>query len=40
MMCIDPPYNTGKDFIYDDDFSMSRGEYQESAGEVDDKAKI
>jgi hypothetical protein len=39
MMCIDPPYNTGKDFIYDDDFSMSRGEYQESAGEVDDKAK-
>ncbi|MBB5353825.1 adenine-specific DNA-methyltransferase [Haloferula luteola] len=35
MIYIDPPYNTGKDFIYDDNFSMSREEYEERAGEVD-----
>jgi adenine-specific DNA-methyltransferase len=35
MMYIDPPYNTGNDFIYDDDFSMNRADYQESSGEVD-----
>ena len=37
MMYIDPPYNTGNDFIYDDDFSMSSSDYQESSGEVDDE---
>ena len=35
MIYIDPPYNTGNDFIYDDDFSMSRGEYESRSGEVD-----
>jgi adenine-specific DNA-methyltransferase len=35
MIYIDPPYNTGNDFIYDDDFSMSREEFAESSGEVD-----
>jgi adenine-specific DNA-methyltransferase len=35
MFFIDPPYNTGNDFIYDDDFSMSRGDYQEISGGVD-----
>jgi adenine-specific DNA-methyltransferase len=39
MMYIDPPYNTGNDFIYDDDFSMSRAKYQESSGEVDEKGR-
>jgi adenine-specific DNA-methyltransferase len=27
LIYIDPPYNTGKDFIYRDDFSESEGEY-------------
>jgi adenine-specific DNA-methyltransferase len=39
MIYIDPPYNTGNDFIYDDDFSMSRSDYQESSGEVDEEGR-
>ena len=35
MIYIDPPYNTGNDFIYDDDFSMSRDDYEASSGDVD-----
>ncbi len=30
MIYIDPPYNTGKDFVYRDNYSMSREEYEES----------
>ncbi len=37
MIYIDPPYNTGNDFIYDDNFSMSRSEYQEGSGAVDEE---
>jgi len=37
MIYIDPPYNTGNDFIYDDNFSISRYEYQESSGAVDEE---
>jgi adenine-specific DNA-methyltransferase len=37
MIYIDPPYNTGNDFIYDDNFSISREEYQESSGAVDEE---
>lgn len=33
MIYIDPPYNTGNDFIYDDDFSQSDAEYEESSGQ-------
>lgn len=33
MIYIDPPYNTGNDFVYDDDFSMSEEEWKESSGE-------
>lgn len=33
---IDPPYNTGKDFIYRDDFRQSREEYMAESGQVDD----
>ena len=33
---IDPPYNTGKDFIYKDDFKQSTDEYLEESGQVDD----
>jgi adenine-specific DNA-methyltransferase len=32
MIYIDPPYNTGNDFVYRDDFSKSRGEYDEELG--------
>ena len=31
---IDPPYNTGHDFIYRDDFGMSREEWSEKSGEL------
>ena len=34
MIYIDPPYNTGNDFIYDDDFSMDRDEFSEVSGQV------
>lgn len=32
MIYIDPPYNTGGDFIYEDDFKVSRSEYDEDSG--------
>lgn len=35
MIYIDPPYNTGNDFIYDDNFSMARGDYEERSGDRD-----
>ncbi|WP_405381126.1 site-specific DNA-methyltransferase [Phascolarctobacterium sp.] len=35
MIYIDPPYNTGNDFIYNDDFKMTGEEYAEQSGEVD-----
>ena len=36
LIYIDPPYNTGNDFIYRDDFSISREEYANATGEFDD----
>ena len=36
MIYIDPPYNTGNDFIYNDDFSINGEEYAEESGEYDD----
>jgi adenine-specific DNA-methyltransferase len=35
MIYIDPPYNTGNDFIYRDDFAKSREDYEEEAGVYD-----
>lgn len=35
MIYIDPPYNTGNDFIYRDDFVQSQEEYSEQSGQVD-----
>lgn len=35
MIYIDPPYNTGNDFVYADDFRMDSDEYEEEAGLVD-----
>ena len=36
MIYIDPPYNTGNDFLYRDDFAMSSEEYSEESGATDD----
>ena len=36
MIYIDPPYNTGNDFIYRDDFGLSISEYEEELGLLDD----
>ncbi len=37
MIYIDPPYNTGNDFIYNDNFVMDRDEYEEESELVDEK---
>lgn len=37
MIYIDPPYNTGNDFIYKDDFRMDNAKYAEESGAVDDE---
>lgn len=37
MIYIDPPYNTGNDFVYADDFSQSAEEYLENSGQFDDE---
>ena len=37
MIYIDPPYNTGNDFVYADDFSQSTEEYLENSGQFDDE---
>ncbi|GGN73509.1 hypothetical protein GCM10010112_42870 [Actinoplanes lobatus] len=34
LIYIDPPYNTGNDFIYDDDFSQTRAGYLTGSGQV------
>ena len=39
MIYIDPPYNTGNDFVYLDDFSMSQEKYDKLAGNVDAEGK-
>lgn len=36
LIYIDPPYNTGNDFVYQDDFSQSVSEYFGNSGQVDD----
>lgn len=33
---IDPPYNTGNDFVYEDDFAQSTDEYLANSGQFDD----
>jgi adenine-specific DNA-methyltransferase len=35
LIYIDPPYNTGNDFIYEDDFAESTAEYLKRSGQVD-----
>lgn len=36
MIYIDPPYNTGRNYIYRNDFSLEKDEYDEQAGLIDD----
>jgi adenine-specific DNA-methyltransferase len=40
LIYIDPPYNTGKDFIYPDDFHDSMKNYMELTGQMDGGRKI
>lgn len=40
LIYIDPPYNTGKDFVYPDDFQNGIGSYLELTGQVDGGRKI
>jgi len=37
MIYIDPPYNTGKDFVYKDNFTQDKAEYDEESGNVNDE---
>ena len=39
MIYIDPPYNTGNDFVYKDDFAQSKREYEQTAGMTDSEGK-
>ncbi len=37
MIYIDPPYNTGNDFVYEDDFTQSTDEYITDSGQLDEQ---
>ena len=37
MIYIDPPYNTGNDFVYEDDFAQSTEEYLANSGQYDEE---
>ena len=37
MIYIDPPYNTGNDFVYEDDFKMESGVWSEKSGDYDEQ---
>ena len=37
MIYIDPPYNTGKDFVYEDNFAQNASEYLKNSGQFDDE---
>lgn len=37
MIYIDPPYNTGNDFVYNDDFKVESGEWNEMSGDYDEQ---
>ncbi len=37
MIYIDPPYNTGNDFVYEDDFAQSAADYKAASGQFDDE---
>lgn len=37
MIYIDPPYNTGNDFVYNDDFTQDNEEYLDNSGQYDEQ---
>lgn len=37
MIYIDPPYNTGNDFVYNDDFAIDSDEYADASGQYDEQ---
>ena len=37
MIYIDPPYNTGNDFVYNDDFTQNADEYNANSGQLDEE---
>ena len=37
MIYIDPPYNTGNDFVYEDDFAQSAADYMDNSGQYDEE---
>lgn len=37
MIYIDPPYNTGNDFVYEDDFAQRTEDYMENSGQYDEE---
>ncbi len=37
MIYIDPPYNTGNDFVYNDDFGKDKGTFEETSGLFDEE---
>ena len=37
MIYIDPPYNTGNDFVYNDDFAQGKEEFEQSSGLFDEE---
>lgn len=37
MIYIDPPYNTGNDFVYEDDFAQNTSEYLANSGQYDEE---
>ena len=39
MIYIDPPYNTGSDFVYNDSFAQSQAEYERLAGISDEQGQ-
>ena len=40
MIYIDPPYNTGSDFVYEDDFKEPLQEYLKRTGQLDEEGKL
>lgn len=37
MIYIDPPYNTGNDFVYNDDYAQTKGDYIHNSGQEDEE---
>lgn len=40
MIYIDPPYNTGKDFLYNDDYKIASEDYLQSSGQINEEGQM